>query len=354
MSISYEGQDGATGDYATDVMTIAGAAVTTMQLAIAYKSTVTDSVLGVGYPSIEAQADDGTAYDNLPQLLYKQGKIASAAYSLWLNSFEGTNGQLLFGGVDTEKFYGNLVKFPLQPSSSSATTVTEFFIKMAGVGLTKNGKSAVTLTGGAAGANILLDSGTLLTYLESSLAKAIFTQVGATYDSSEGVAYIPCTSQTSLTTIDFKFAGLTISVPMSQMVISNPPDSDDDQCLFGVAIGNDPTSYILGDTFLSTAYIVYDLTNYQVYMAKTDFNATKSNIVPIAAGTAGVPTHTGVALSATAPTCSATTKAVTGTYTTNVTKVASVKTIVSTIYTTTASTYTSVKTSTVSCSATST
>jgi hypothetical protein len=50
---------------------------------------------------------------------------------------------------------------------------------------------------------------------------------------------------------------------------------------------------VLGDTFLRSAYVVYDLQNNQISLAQTDFNATGSNVVEITAG--GVPGATMVA-----------------------------------------------------------
>ena len=52
---------------------------------------------------------------------------------------------------------------------------------------------------------------------------------------------------------------------------------------------------MLGDTFLRSAYVVYDLSNNQISLAQTDFNATKSNVMEIQSGTSGVPDATGVA-----------------------------------------------------------
>ena len=52
---------------------------------------------------------------------------------------------------------------------------------------------------------------------------------------------------------------------------------------------------MLGDTFLRSAYVVYDLSNNEISLAQTNFNATKSNVMEIQSGTAGVPDATGVA-----------------------------------------------------------
>ena len=49
---------------------------------------------------------------------------------------------------------------------------------------------------------------------------------------------------------------------------------------------------MLGDTFLRSAYVVYDLDNNQISIAPTNFNATSSNIREITTGTNAVPDST--------------------------------------------------------------
>jgi len=59
-------------------------------------------------------------------------------------------------------------------------------------------------------------------------------------------------------------------------------------CQFGIEpAGQNPV--LFGDTFLRSAYVVYDLDNEQVSIAQTDFNATTSNVQEIKAGAGGVP-----------------------------------------------------------------
>jgi hypothetical protein len=52
---------------------------------------------------------------------------------------------------------------------------------------------------------------------------------------------------------------------------------------------------VLGDTFLRSAYVVYDLENNEISIAQTNFNATTENIQEIQKGADGVPNATGVA-----------------------------------------------------------
>lgn len=56
-------------------------------MGLALDTTIGTGIMGIGYNSSEANIDtgNGTTYANLPIALVNQGKINSAAYSLWLN-----------------------------------------------------------------------------------------------------------------------------------------------------------------------------------------------------------------------------------------------------------------------------
>lgn len=59
-------------------------------------------------------------------------------------------------------------------------------------------------------------------------------------------------------------------------------------CLLGIqpAAGR---PILLGDTFLRSAYVVYDLVNNRIGIAPTNFNSTKTNIIPFASSGAPIP-----------------------------------------------------------------
>ncbi|KAJ5966050.1 hypothetical protein N7481_012764 [Penicillium waksmanii] len=65
-------------------------------------------------------------------------------------------------------------------------------------------------------------------------------------------------------------------------------------CIFGIAPAGSSTA-VLGDTFLRSAYVVYDLANNQISLANTHFNSTKNNVLEIGTGTDSVPSATAVA-----------------------------------------------------------
>lgn len=75
-----------------------------MQLAVSYGVDY-QNTLGLGYVVGEPSAP----YTNLPQGLVNNGRINSAAYSLWMDDPTGTAATLLLGGVDTAGFWLSLM-----------------------------------------------------------------------------------------------------------------------------------------------------------------------------------------------------------------------------------------------------
>ena len=63
--------------------------------------------------------------------------------------------------------------------------------------------------------------------------------------------------------------------------------------MFGIAPSQGTTS-VLGDTFLRSAYVVYDLANNEISLAQTNFNSTSSHVVEIGSGAGSVPDATSV------------------------------------------------------------
>lgn len=305
-NITYADGSGAVGDYATDTLAIGGVTLQNLQFGIGYQSASQEGILGIGYTTNEVQVNTyrGQTYPNVPELMAKNGIIRSNAYSLWLDDLEANTGSILFGGVDTDKYHGTLQTLPIQ---SIQGVYAEFLITLTGVSLT-NGGSSVSLDSGDTPVAVLLDSGSSLTYLPDNLASALYQQVGAKYDNQEQAAFVPCSLADNASTIDFKFSSPVISVPMSEMVINPGTGSQTTfrdgtpACIFGVAPAGQGGIAVLGDTWIRSAYIVYDLANNEISLAQTNFNPVNSNILEIGTGANSVPQATGVtgAISATA------------------------------------------------------
>ncbi|KAL1979536.1 hypothetical protein VTN96DRAFT_5598 [Rasamsonia emersonii] len=294
-NISYEDGSGASGDYVTDTLTIGGATLKNFQFGVGYSSTSQEGVLGIGYATNEVQVNrnGGSAYANLPKAMVDNGLINSNAYSLWLNDLEASTGSILFGGVNTEKFIGELATLPIQRENGQ---YVEFIIALTGLALS-NGSTSNTYRSDSLPAAVLLDSGSSLTYLPDSLVQSIYNDLEVNYDSSSGTGYVPCSMVNQDINLNFTFSGPSIPVGINELVLDPGTGltfSDGTAaCVFGIAPAGDSTA-VLGDTFLRSAYVVYDLENNEISLAKTNFNSTKDNILEIGTGTAAVPDATAV------------------------------------------------------------
>lgn len=134
-------------------------------------------------------------------------------------------------------------------------------------------------------AKAILDSGSTICLLPESQAQDLWNAFDIRTVQSINVPFVDCAyagSKGDGISIDFTFSGKTISVPLNEMVvdsfaaiqdqiISDPQLSKvfsgwDSACMFGVAsasdYGVDNSDFaLLGDTFLRSAYVVYDLVN---------------------------------------------------------------------------------------------
>jgi hypothetical protein len=286
---------GASGDYVSDTFTIGGTSLEKLQFGIGYTSSSSEGILGIGYQINEVQVGRAgkAAYNNLPAQLVADGVIQSNAFSLWLNDLDASTGSILFGGIDTEKFEGKLATLPIQKESGY---FAEFLITLTEVNL---GNTVIAENQAQA---VLLDSGSSLTYLPDAMTEAIYEQVSAQYSAQDGAAFVPCSLASNTTTLDFTFSSPTISIPMDELVIpatsaNGRPLVEADGtkiCLFGIAPAGSSTA-VLGDTFIRSAYLVYDLANNEISIAQTKFNTTATNVVEITTGSSSVPDATAVA-----------------------------------------------------------
>jgi hypothetical protein len=309
-NISYEDGSSAGGDYVSDVLTIGPVKISRLQFGIGYSSSSYEGVLGIGYPRNEVQVVRAgkSPYENLPLKMVSDGLSSSHAYSIWLNDLDASTGSILFGGVDPSRYQGTLQTLPIQ--TRTPDTYSEFFITLTGLSYANQSLPSSPLAQA-----VLLDTGSSLTYLPNSLAEALFTAVGATYMPEADAAYIPCARRDDPTTssiITFTFSStVTIKVDMSELVIpvASGPTGEPltfadgtEACIFGIS-RSDGGSSVLGDTFLRSAYVVYDLGRNEISLAQTRFNATSrgSEILEIVAtGDEGVPGAEAVASPVTA------------------------------------------------------
>jgi hypothetical protein len=211
-------------------------------------------------------------------------------------------GSILFGGYDKGKFKGDLIAMPIQPDAQSGQ-ITSMTVAWTSLAITDPTQGTQTLTSKNFALATVLDSGTTLTYVPPDLYNQVasFANVMA-YEGMES-GLVECEAMAQYKgTLDFGFVGSggpVISVPFSELCFpytddSGHPLSFDNgatACYFGLAPTQDNTQILFGDTFLRSAYVVYDLDRKEIAIAPTDFNSDVTNIVEIGgSGSSATPT----------------------------------------------------------------
>ncbi|KAJ5719575.1 hypothetical protein N7493_007153 [Penicillium malachiteum] len=294
-NISYADGSSASGYYATETLKIGGTEITDLQFGIGYESSSEEGVLGIGYITNEALVStEDTTYANLPKAMVNKGLIKSNAYSLWLNDLDSNEGSILFGGVNTEKYHGSLSTLPIDKTGNEYSA---FYITLTGVSMT-NSSGTTNYSSSAFPAAALLDSGSSLTYLPNGVVEDIYDVLEVSYDEELGYGFIACSAAKKDVNISYTFSTPMITVGIAELVLDLGGDeyfsNGEQACAFGIAPAGE-SSPVLGDTFLRSAYVVYDLANNEISLANTKFGSTGSNIEEIGTGTDSVPDATSVA-----------------------------------------------------------
>ena len=120
-------------------------------------------------------------------------------------------------------------------------------------------------------------------YLPPAIADSVATRLGAT--TQQNFTYVPCSlRQDQSQSLDFCFgnsSGPRIKVPVPEIIypfgapsnIGNVTAEDGTELCYLGLIGNPGPLALLGDTFIRSAYIVYDVDNLQISMAQAVYGA---------------------------------------------------------------------------------
>ena len=310
--IRYLDNSTAAGDYITDDLKIGGTTIKSLQMGYATKTVRGAGILGVGYSSNVASTQ---RYPNLIDQFVAQKLITTKAYSLYLNDRRSDMGSILFGGIDKNKFVGDLSILPIHMTKGQSEPI-HFEVEMQSISLdlTKNGKTtkiistdpSLTQTSTIA----ILDSGTTLSYLPVKIIEQLHSKLRVHTDNLyTGLTFIDCDYLTSNPDMRLSFtfgSNTTISVPVWEVVLDLLGDSQSQlpfkmpferACIFGIQStegfeedGFQEDTALLGETFLRSAYVVYDLTHHQIGMAQANMNSTTEDIVELTRAGSGLPT----------------------------------------------------------------
>ncbi|KAK4244329.1 aspartic peptidase domain-containing protein [Corynascus novoguineensis] len=266
--------------YVYETLSIGSATITDQLIGIALESeSIPLGILGLSPP-----VQGVNEYPYILDTMVDQGLIRSRAFSLDLRGVDNPTGALIFGGIDTGKYIGQLAKIPMIPRSSAPNGADRYYITMSGVGLTLSDGTIVRSE--EIQVPVFLDSGSTLSHLPRTIWRAFGSSFPeALLDEESGMYIVPCAYTEAAGSIDFYFSGKIIRVSLNEFIWRTG-----DYCVLGVM--PDDEEPMLGDTFLRAAYVVYDQDNRNLHLAQAADCDT--NLIAIGSGSNAVPSSRGL------------------------------------------------------------
>jgi len=264
------------GFYSHDTIFIGDQQISDIAFAFARNSPDYVSYLGLGFP------DDSSDLDylnmSLPMQLKKQGFISTAAYSLFLNSVDRATGNLLFGSIDESKIDGDLYKFPI---------VDDYYGKKS-ISLTLDGLYLIDTDGthqkvADSSVSVTLDIDYEGSALPGGMLEPLYAAFQANYtmEYSPGYQALNCSVFENGGGIGLSFSGVEFDFSFRDVAV--PLERDPRYCTPGFVEAQYDNPH-LGLNFLRQLYVVVDLDNEEIGLAKANFEATSSSYVEMSSG----------------------------------------------------------------------
>ena len=271
------------GTYGSDSIGLNGQKVDGVTFVAVNKTSAPYGFLGLGPATTNRKRNRGPKRDVDPSKngfldsLVSQGVIDKKLFSLYLNHASSSTGSVLFGGVDYAKINGSLTTVPMLKSSVG------YQITLSGVDLVV-GDKLYQLSGHSKPALLVTTSpfSTVPGEVYRNIGRSL---KGATKRSS--MYEIDCPADDSVK-IRFDFLGATIEVPLTDLVV---PSKQGNRCLLGLLPGN---KAILGENFLRSAYVVFDVEDSKISLGQAKY----TNDTSVSTISSGIPSATSAATTA--------------------------------------------------------
>ncbi|ORY96749.1 aspartic peptidase domain-containing protein [Syncephalastrum racemosum] len=314
------GTGSANGTYVLDVVQVGDVRVAEQQFGLVStteniilrngKDTAANGILGIGYPELTSTT---SIYDPFVFNMAKQGLIPEAIFSIHMGSLydSGWSGEIMFGGINKDRLKGH-VKYAPVARLDIQDKVTYAYWMLYGSGI-----RVVKDNGGIVSSNdfeqdgtvsdpsellhvpfpeargVIIDTGTTLTYMESTLAEQILLSVAgpshALFDAVSGTFVVDCAlahkhPPRPSSFLELSFARntsnasvLQLRLPIRDLII--PLDTDNLEtaslCMFGIAPWkgegamalSNAGMILIGDTILRSTYLVFDMAKNRIGFA---------------------------------------------------------------------------------------
>ena len=126
---------------------------------------------------------------------------------------------------------------------------------------------------------VVLDTGSTLCSLPQAVVDGMINDLGRL--DRAGQVLVDCAHSGGNRTFDFGFSNFTISIPFSDFIV----ELSHQYCILGATVSDEIA--LLGDSFLRSAFVVFDQTNMEISMAAY-FNCGESLVAITENGVSGI------------------------------------------------------------------
>ncbi|KAI8065613.1 aspartic proteinase [Gongronella butleri] len=273
VSVSY-GSGSFSGTEYTDTVSLGtGFAITKQSIGVASSASGfngVDGIIGFGPEDLTTGTVSGVSQvPTIVQNAYSQGLISSQVLGVYFDPLSGgattaANGELTLGGVDSTKYTGAITYTPI----TSTSPANEYW----GIDISTITYGSTTVQSSSLPG--IVDTGTTLIYLETSVYTAFYSHIsGYKYDSNTGLVVIPASSYSTLQNISFTIGGKAFTLTPAQYILPQAQVSawggtaGKYYSLIGDLGTGAGLDFILGQKFLENYYSIYDTTNSRVGFA---------------------------------------------------------------------------------------
>ncbi|CAG80866.1 aspartic peptidase domain-containing protein [Yarrowia lipolytica] len=248
------GKGHADGEYYSDTAAVGAAKVNKLKFGVS-PDYVNDGGFGTVF-GIGPNPDNDSSFT---KQLVNDGVTKRQVYGMSFGEpGDQSTSEITFGSINTGRFEGNLEKLPIKNDG-------HFTVKGSG----KIGDTQFISNG-----DIILDSGTSITFLESQSYNSFIDVVRKSgiqlYPQGRGLNAFLCSDASKAPDTTFTFGNKEIKISLREFSIQASVISSQNSasvCLLGVALG-DGSMNLFGDTFLRSVYSVYDLERSEVHIAQ--------------------------------------------------------------------------------------
>ncbi|KAL6826318.1 aspartic peptidase domain-containing protein [Trichoderma camerunense] len=291
------------GDYSTEVLHLGGVRIKNQTFGYTTSSREPYGNFGLSPPNNEIGVITNTfpQYPTYLESLVQQGIYENACFSVWLDPeypYEGfeaiPDGEVTFGGIDTGKFKGELVTFPVSGKVNGSSMAAFWDLSLTSI---THGDSKTNLAAEPADCVISMGDGQL--YLPDDVYHNLATSIpGAFLNESIGFYEVPCDAKNdpnNTWTVGFtspkspahpKGQHISIDIPVQGVIWPMSaifgPTADPNTCTIAAQGPYLGSACILGWTMTKFGYWVFDLYNGEISFAPPAAKGEKpSHIIPL-------------------------------------------------------------------------